>query len=214
VFDQVGDQLIWTVEELQPGDRSRINFEVRPDTAPEQGMQFLNLVEAPVAGDVYPNDNYDEVVAGTGPDIYIKKWLSGGRPTPGGIVTFTVEFGNQNQWPWDSNGDSFIVDTLPPGMTFLTATHPDDPGQEWVPQITGNELEWTWHSMWNGSWWRFDLGVQIADTVEVDDILVNYIEAWSGMDWDADEANNTDEASIVIESGANQTYLPLVLRNY
>jgi uncharacterized repeat protein (TIGR01451 family) len=210
-FDQVGNQLIWTLEEVQPGDRSRINFEVRLDTPPGQGKQFTNLLAAPVEDDVYPDDNYDQVMAGTGPDIYVKKWLSGGKPTPGGIVTFTVEFGNRNQWPWDSSGDSFIIDTLPPEMSFVAATHPDDPSQPWWPQIAGNELEWSWGSMWNGNWWRFDLGVQIADTVETGDVLVNRVEAWSWGDLDADETNNTDDVSLRIE--LTRLYLPLVVRN-
>jgi len=211
-FEQVGNQLIWTLEELQPGDRSRIRFEVRLDSAPAQGKQFVNLLEAPIDGDVYPDDNYADVTAGTGPDIYVKKWISGGQPTPGGTVTFTVEFGNQNQWPWDSTGDSRIVDTLPPEMSFVTATHPDDPSQEWLPYIDGNELQWDWGWMGHQNWWRFYLVVDIADTVETGDVLVNRIEAWSNADWDADELNNIFDLPMTIT--LNKIYLPIVLKNH
>jgi len=211
-FEQVGNQLIWTLEELQPGDRSRIRFEVRLDSAPAQGKQFVNLLEAPIDGDVYPDDNYADVTAGTGPDIYVKKWISGGQPTPGGTVTFTVEFGNQNQWPWDSTGNSRIVDTLPPEMSFVTATHPDDPSQEWLPYIDGNELQWDWGWMGHQNWWRFYLVVDIADTVETGDVLVNRIEAWSNADWDADELNNIFDLPMTIT--LNKIYLPIVLKNH
>ena len=85
------------------------------------------------------------------------------------------------------------------------------PGQEWLPEIAGNELQWTWGSMWNGNWWRFDLGVRIADTVETGDVLVNRVEAWSWGDLDADETNNTDDVSLRIE--LTRLYLPLVVRN-
>jgi hypothetical protein len=212
-FEQVGDQLIWTLEELQSGDRSRIGFEVRLDTAPAQGEQFVNLVEAPIVGDVHADDNEYELMAGTGPDVYAKKWISGGLPTPGGRVTFTVEFGNQNQWPWDSSGDSRIVDTLPPEMTFVTATHPDDPGQPWEPVfLPDNKLQWDWGGMNHENWWRFYLVVDIASTVEAGDVLVNTIEAWSNMDWDADDLNNVYDLPVTVSM--NKVYLPIVLKNH
>jgi uncharacterized repeat protein (TIGR01451 family) len=211
-FDQVGNQLIWTLEEVQPGDRSRIKFEVRLDSAPAQGEQFVNLVQAPIVDDVHADDNEYEAMAGTGPDIYAKKWISGGQPTPGARITFTVEFGNQNQWPWDSSGDSRIVDTLPPEMTFVTATHPDDPGQEWLPSIDGNELQWDWGWMNHENWWLFYLVVDITGTVEAGDLLVNRIEAWSPADWDADDLNNVYDLPVTIT--LNKVYLPLVLKNH
>ena len=201
-------------EELDQGNTARIRFYVDLDTPGEQGLCFDNHVEAPIDGDVWPDDNYDQVAACTGPDIYAKKWISGGQPTPGGTVTFTVEFGNQNQRPWDSSGDSRIVDTLPPEMTFVTATDPNDPSQEWLPSINGQELRWDWGWMGHENWWRFDLVVDIADTVEVGDVLTNTIEAWSNDpgDLEADYDNNVYDLPVTVT--LNKVYLPIVLKNY
>ena len=132
-------------------------------------LSFTNTVEAPVPDDVYPADNSAQAMASTGPDIYVKKWLSGGEPEPGEIVTFTVEFGNRNDWPWDSDDQygSAITDTLHAHMAFVKATDPDDPSETWTPDILpGNVLRWGWGNMSHDSWWRFNVVAQITDTVK------------------------------------------------
>jgi uncharacterized repeat protein (TIGR01451 family) len=207
-------QLICTVSRLEPGWSSRIKFhaDLAPGIVGDKGLSFLNVAEAPIDDDVYPEDNYAEVTANTGPDIYAKKWISGGQPTPGGTVTFTVEFGNQNQRPWDSSGDSRIIDTLPPEMTFVTATDPDDPSQEWLPNIDGNELQWDWGWMNHENWWRFYLVVDIAGTVEAGDVLTNTVEAWSNDpgDLEGDYDNNVYDLPVTVT--LNKVYLPIVLK--
>jgi uncharacterized repeat protein (TIGR01451 family) len=198
-------QLIFWVDELWPGNTAKVGFNANLDGGiiGEQGLAFTNVVEAPVPDDVNPADNYDEITAYTGPDVYIEKWLSEGEVLPGEIVTFTVEFGNQNFWPW--NGDdqygSHITETLPAGMSFITATAPWDSNEVWVPEIIdGNTIVWGWGTMWSNSTWWFDLVVQIADTVEGGDVLVNQIEAYGDSpddveyNWD----NNVYELPLTI----------------
>ena len=196
-------QIVFWVEEIYPGDTGRINLEVDldGDIIGDQGLAFTNLVEAPIPGDVYPDDNYDEVTAYTGPDVYVEKWLSGGEPRPGEIVTFTVEFGNANSWPWNTGPDSHITDTLPAEMTFITATTQWDPSQHWMPNILpGNVLEWDWGHVWPDHWWRFDIVVQITDTVEGGDVLTNVIEMYSDdpNDVEYDYDNNVFKLPVTI----------------
>ena len=116
-------------------------------------------------------------------------------------MTFTVEFGNRNQWPWhgDSSCGSHITDTLPPEMTFVHAIAPWDP--HWIPdQLPGNVLEWEWGSMGSHSIWRFDLVVQITDTVEGGDVITNAIEAYGDSPNDVEPFwdNNVFELPITI----------------
>ena len=137
-FNQVGNQLIWTIDRLDTTWSSGLRYQVDidGDLIGVEGLCFLNAAEAPIPDDVWPADNYDEVPACTGPDVYVEKWLSGGEPVPGEILTFTVQFGNQSRWPW--NGDdqygSHITETLPTGMTFITATAPWNPDDVWHPE--------------------------------------------------------------------------------
>ena len=87
--------------EIQPGWNWWLDFDVDLDgNIGVQGLVFTNTIEAPLAEDIYPDDNYDEEIAMTGPDVFIEKWLSGGEPRPGEIITFTVMFGNHHGWPW------------------------------------------------------------------------------------------------------------------
>jgi uncharacterized repeat protein (TIGR01451 family) len=198
-------QLIWTISRLEPTWSAGLNFQVDLDgeIIGQQGLAFTNLLEAPIPGDVYPGDNYDQVTAYSGPDVYVEKWLSGGEPRPGAIVTFAVEFGNKNVWPWDGdpNYGSHITDTLPPEMTFITATAPWDPNQPWTPNILpGNVLEWGLWPMWNNSWWQFDIVAQITDTVEGGSVITNVVEAYgdSPSDVEPDWENNVFALPVTI----------------
>ncbi len=139
----------------------------------------------------------------TGPDVFIEKWLSGGEPRPGEIVTFTVMFGNHNGWPWDGDDQfsSHITDTLPAEMTFITTTAPWNPADTWTPDvIVDNQLVWGWGPMWANSIWFYDIVVQITDTVVSGDVLTNIIEAYgdSPNDIEANWDNNVFALPVTI----------------
>lgn len=182
-LDAPNRQFVVWAESLDPGNTGHFGFWVDLDGSLHgvEGLAFTNTVAAPWPGDVYPADNTDVEISYTGPDVYIEKWLSGGVPKPGAIVTFTVVFGNRNQWPWDGDPayGSHITDTLPPEMTFVNANAPWDPSQSWMPtELPGNVLVWGWGTMWNNSRWTFDVAVRITDTVEGGDVLTNVIAAY------------------------------------
>ena len=205
-FDPVGDQLLWVVSELDPGWSSSIQFQVNLDEPliGVQGLAYTNTVEAPLDGDVWTPDNSYSITAYTGPDIYAEKWLSGGEPRPGEIVTFTVKFGNQNRGPWGSDPNpeppTNIIDTLPEAMTFITATAPWNPEDRWQPdEIVGGSVIWGWGPMDTGSMWLFDVVARISDTVESGDVITNTIEAVSnGGDVDPLPGNNSFDLPLTI----------------
>lgn len=199
----LGDQLVWTIPELYPGQSSGLAFDLDLDGSVIgiPGLAYTNTADAPIPGDVSPADNHTTIVPVTGPDLYVDKWLSGGIPRPGEIVTFTIEMGNQNTWPWWANGPITLTEILPPAMTFITATAPWDPNQAWPPAILpGGELAWGWGDMCTNCWWQFNLVVQIADTVQAWDILPNTIELFSAnpndLEWNY--ANNTHTTDVII----------------
>ncbi|MEE8390525.1 MAG: PKD domain-containing protein, partial [Anaerolineae bacterium] len=174
-------QIIFWLESLDPGETASINFQVDLDGAIHgvQDLFFTNTLEAPISGDVYPADNSDQVVAYAGPDVYAEKWLSGGEPHPGEVVTFTVKFGNRNAWPgMDPSYGSYITDTLPPAMEYITATAPWDPNQRWDPdEITGTtSIRWGWGTLWPNDANYFDIVARITDTAQSGDVITNVIE--------------------------------------
>ncbi|MFC1997043.1 hypothetical protein ACFLXI_05480 [Chloroflexota bacterium] len=215
--DGPNNQVVFWLDELGPGETANVGFAVDldGDKIGEQGLSFINSLEAPIPDDVDLTDNYAEVTATTGPDIYIEKWVSDGEPRAGEIITFTVEFGNHSKSPWDSDHESgsHITEILPEGMSFISASAPWNPDEVWAPDLVdGNTIQWDWGPMWSQATWYFDLTVQIADTVGVDDVLTNRIEAYSDGP-DDKEYNLDNNVSVVpVEMIHFDLYLPLIMR--
>ena len=214
--DVGADQVFFWVDYLNPRDIASLSYQadLDADVVGDLGLTFTNMAEAPVTGDVNPADNTASVTAFTGPDIFIDKWLGGGKLEPGEIITYTVEFGNLNKWPWvgDTSVGSHITDTLPAGATFLYATAPWNINDTWEPEsIEGNVIRWGWGPMWPESTWRFDIVVQLADDLEENSVLTNTIEAYS----DDPEAfdffweNNFDEVTFMIDMYPFEYFLPM-----
>jgi uncharacterized repeat protein (TIGR01451 family) len=196
-------QIAFWVDWLNPGETASLSFHLNldDDLIGQQGLLFTNLLDAPLDGDVYPADNHDEVTAMTGPDVYIEKWLAQGEPKPGEQVTFRVRFGNANQWPWngDMNYGSHITETLPAGMTFVEATWIN--GDVWEPELVdGNTVVWGAWTMWSSSSYEFNLTVQLDESVQGGDVLVNTIEAYGDSPTDIDPylANNLFELPVTV----------------
>ncbi|MGD2146333.1 MAG: hypothetical protein PVH41_06550 [Anaerolineae bacterium] len=210
-------QFTFWVEALDPGGTSHFGFWVDLDDAirGQQGLVFTNTVHGAWPGDVFPADNGEVELAFTGPDVYVEKWLSGGQPKTGELVTFTVEFGNRNLEPWNGDGQfgSHITDTLPAEMRLVDVVAPWDP--HWMPyEQEGNVLTWEWDAMWSESRWRFDVVAQITDTVRGGDVIVNRVEAGGDSPGDIEPYydNNVFELPITL-LGPRGVYLPLIVKN-
>jgi uncharacterized repeat protein (TIGR01451 family) len=198
-------QLVWWIERMYPGDNANIIYQVDLDSpyAGQQGLAFTNQVEAPIPGDVVPEDNSDQLTVYTGPDVFVEKWLSGGEIEPGQLVTFTVRFGNSALQPWntDTGVGSFITDSLPAEMSYVRASAPWDWDQTWDPgDPDSKQLEWGWDTMWADSTWIFELVAQIRDTVQGGDAFTNTIEAYSENpgDLDLDWGNNVSQVPMLV----------------
>jgi uncharacterized repeat protein (TIGR01451 family) len=213
------NQLIFWVDWLNPGENASLSYEVDLDEEyiGQLGLTYTNQAVAPIPGDVNPADNTVETTAFTGADVYIEKWLSGGDLLPGEVITFTVEFGNRNQWPWngDQSWDSHITDTLPAEMTFLYATAPWNANYTWDPEsIVDGVIRWGWGPMWAQNSWRCDIVVQLADDLEDGAVLTNLIEAYGDNpdDFDFDWGNNLFESTVIIDLPLFDLFLPVIIR--
>ena len=213
--------LSWDLPDLEPGWSGGLWFNVDLDQI-EQGDSYTNLAEADVPDDKWPDDNTSEVTAYTGPDMFIEKWLSGGEVRPGEIVTFTVQFGNHNKWPWSTDPDppdppTTITDILPDELTFVTATSPWNPDEEWLPgEPNGNTLSWGFGPLHPESWWTFQIVAEVAEDAEEDAIIVNTVQVHSNSLNDVDPlpGNNSFDLNLTVLPGDYYIYLPIVLKNY
>ncbi len=107
-------------------------------------------------------------------DVEIDKWSEVSDPLPGEEFVYGVRWCNNRG---AHVGPVWLTDTLPAGMTFITATAPWDPNQSWTPNsLPGNVFEWNAGPMWSDSTRYFDIVVQITDTATAGDVLTNTIE--------------------------------------
>ncbi|OGO29456.1 MAG: hypothetical protein A2136_04235 [Chloroflexi bacterium RBG_16_54_11] len=201
--DEANHQVTYYLDGLNEGETASAMFvaELPPELVGVQGQAYFNQVDISDFGDVAPEDNHDEVTAYTGPDTFVRKWLKEGEVQSGRTVTYTVEFGNQNKWPWDSDPSvgSHITETLPAGMTFVEAIGYWDPATTWEPEsVDGQQIVWGWGPMWANQTWTFDLVVQVDDGLLPGVELLNTIDAWGDnpSDFDIDPSNNHFEYSL------------------
>jgi uncharacterized repeat protein (TIGR01451 family) len=208
--DPANHTLTVTLETMNPGDRLDFNFLTITDTEPLPfGLIFTNTVEVGYApDDANPEDNTDNAILTTGPDLYVTKELVAGNFLPGELVTFSLAFGNNNenwQWWWNMMGDAWLTDTLPAEMAYVTSTVRycgEDRWCPWMPTIDGNDLTWQLGPMNGGEYNEFHLTVRITDTVDGLDSFTNWVEIASdqpAVDIEPFYSNNVDSYDVVID---------------
>ncbi|MFZ5808602.1 MAG: hypothetical protein ACOY16_04890 [Chloroflexota bacterium] len=213
-------QVVVWVEEIIPKETANVvlKFNLDGSVIGERGLAFTNQLSAPWDGDVDLSDNENQATAYSGADIFIEKWLSGGKLEPGEMVTFTVKFGNHSFSPWNSDEsfDSKITDTLPEKMTFIRAAAPWDYDEDWGPnELPGNGFEWGWGPMWAESTWYFQIVAQIEDTLWVGEVVTNTIRAYSDnpdeveLSW---ENNVCEVPMLIVDPNLTRLFLPIILR--
>jgi uncharacterized repeat protein (TIGR01451 family) len=215
-FNQAGNQLTWTLSQLEPTWSSEIYFEVDLDGVliGEQGLAFTNTVEAPLTGDVYPADNVHALVTYTGPDLYAQKWLSEGELMPGQRITLTVRFGNLSPGPWrvDDQASVRLRDRLPAGMTYVAAYWPDgNPNDPWDYDPVGGIVVWDFGSLGSDDQRAFYLVLDLDQDIALGE-RINRLEIYEvpQLDIDPVPGNNTSNYPMII---GKRLYLPLVLKN-
>ena len=128
------------------------------------------------------------------------------------MITYTVEFGNANRWPWngDQNYGSHITDTLPVGMTFVRAIPYWNATKIWEPErINGQQIVWGWGTMWAEQTWSFDIVAKINDDVASGQELLNVIEAWGDSPTDIDINPNNNHFEYRLYTNLYNIFMPV-----
>jgi uncharacterized repeat protein (TIGR01451 family) len=215
-WNLTGNQFTVTFDELEMGGTRWLNLWLDvPDVA--NGTLFTNNAEITIpSGDVNPADNSDTLVVGTGPDLSVRKWQSGGpsRPEPGDLVTFTLHLENHAQ-AWGTAGDVWITDTLPAGLEFVSARErlcegyfcPRDPDR-----IVGNAFAWSFGTLGNNNWRDLEITALVADTVHAAASLLNTATTRSTDPGDVEPNYADNTSSFTVRVAGAIRYLPLILR--
>ena len=216
--DAPNHRILIPLEDIDPGSSYCYDFGFDLDSGivGVEGLGFTNTLAAPMDDDTYPADNVSNIVARSGPDLSVEKRLSGGEPLPAEVVTFTVRFGNTNVWPWSTEGDStYLTDTFPSGMTFISATAPWDPGQTWWPdEVSGDAVRWRCGDVGGEDWREFKIFARISDTVAGGSVLTNTVEMYSASSEDVEFDYSNNVFALPLTVGRARVYLPLVTRAY
>lgn len=203
-------QLIFWGRQIDPGGTANLGFRVNLDSSAvkKKGLTFTNHVLAPILGDVTPADNFDQVTAFTGPDLWVKKSLLGGDLTPGGVITYSLKFGNDqrgNAWWWNLQGNAILTDTLPAGVEYLSADMYYCGMVKWCSfgpnLLPGNKFVWPLWQFKGGMHNEIRLRVRIPNSATGLDTLVNQLDIGSDQsqnDGEHDYANNHDSLSLPI----------------
>jgi uncharacterized repeat protein (TIGR01451 family) len=203
--DPGSNVLTATFAYLEPGETTWFDFAaiIPGEGRAPSGLIFTNTAEVrPVAAETNPDDNLDEVVLTTGPDLFVEKELAGGQLRPGGLVTFSLRYGNdrpEHQWWWDLQGDGLLTDTLPAELDYVSAQIFDcgdqGPWCDFDPlQIEGRDLLWI-VTPTVGTSNELRLTARISEGVDGDAILTNRVEIGSSepiSDSEAYTDNNLD----------------------
>jgi len=200
-----------TYQWLEPGGTTWLNFGAIVSGVNELpfGLIFTNTVEVPeVQDETNIDDNVDQVVLSTGPDLYIEKELVAGDLLPGELITFMLTFGNDrhgHEWWWNMQHNAVLTDVLPTGLEFVSAAlHNCFSDGLWCdapPDQDGDVLVWDLWPIGSGGRNEIALTVRITDTAEGDDVFANWAEIQSSepmTDVEPFYDNNVDRVDVVI----------------
>jgi uncharacterized repeat protein (TIGR01451 family) len=168
------------------------------------GTWFTNTVEVTTPPeDVNPADNTDSLSSGTGPDLMVDKWLAGGSPLPGEMLTYTLHFAHNAQ-QWGTSGDVWLTDTLPAGTEFVGAvqrlcgdSYFCDRGPDWQD---GSMIAWNYGRWWPGEWNDLLVTVRLTDTAEGGTLLTNTVKIATNDPANDVEPNVNDNTDSVVST--------------
>ena len=207
-------RLVASVLGIPAGASGGFGFPLQLDPAliGQRGMAFTCALEASAPGDVYPGDNRLELAAYSGPDVYVRQWLSGGALDLGELVTLTCEFGNSNRW-WGTQAGIHITSTLAPGLEFVNAWNPNDWTTEWQPDRSANgDLVWSWGAAEPESRWAFRMAARVSGSLPCGAPLIHTLRAYSDHPGDAEFFldNNVSALRVRQPGNACRLFLPVV----
>lgn len=203
--DAVARQIVWTLpDQISAGSNGGGWVVVNVDPAIAKGRWLTNTLDiSQPIGEIAPDDNRAYAVLTTGPDLYVTKTADRATVKPNDLITFTLSFGNQAQRGMDGTlGRVRLIDTLPAGLTYVTAAWHDCPTCTLDPfLVTEQQAFYDFDPMPNGWWNAIDVTARITTTAQGGEVFVNHASIASRnvtADVDPITANNTASAQTLL----------------
>ena len=204
---EAGGQITVTLEHLKPSESAWMHVWLQADPALGWGDWFTNTVEVTaVPEDTNSDDNVSSAALGVGPDLVLEKRLLGDTSDgvrPGDLLTYTLHF--RNNTLFSTNGEVWITDTLPSGLSFVSAAWwmcGDHYLCDAPPNAQeGRTLGWNWNPGGNvgGYWWQdVIVTVRVDDDVPGGTVLYNAAEIASVDPTDVEPAMANNRAGVEV----------------
>jgi uncharacterized repeat protein (TIGR01451 family) len=198
---------VFTVNQLNAGETLMINLELNLASilVDQPGLLFTNTLTATLPpGDTDPVDNAATAVAFSGPDLYAIQHVADTVASPGKVITYQLEYGNHSDM-WDAQGNTtWLVESLPAGMTLVSANPAPD-------MILGNYLVWLNGRL--GRSWRnvIEMTVQLTTTVKGGDSFISVLSIHDSNSASVEPYydNNTD---VAVVAAPYHCYVPVLMR--
>lgn len=203
-----GTNLSWTIASLAPGASGIITLtatldnRIGPNTTLTNQAGITSNPQEPV--DNRQDNTASQSLITEGPaDLTVSStWPTTDHPGPGGMFTYEITYSNIGA---DDASDVKITDTLPPGVTLVSASAP---GTSFNNASSGN-LVWTDTLLPYQESGTITLVVKISDSVATGSTLTNKITV-SSNPADSPTNNNSEQKSLTV--GNRQLFLPLIVK--
>ncbi len=187
--------LVFYTAEMEPNEPHWIDYRVDLDNVAlgDPEMTFVNMVEAPYGGDMYPVDNYATLTVHKRPNAWLEKWVEGNWQTaPGSTVVYKLRYHN------DGGGVAsgmVLTDTLPAGTTYVA--------DSLEGTVSGDQVSWNLPTLNPGEW--CDILLVLRHTASAGQTLHNEADIYV-VD-DAEPWNNHAEADVHVADGQPELYI-------
>jgi uncharacterized repeat protein (TIGR01451 family) len=185
-------QLVFSTDYLGASWTGGVGFRVELDSEVIgiPGMAFTNTVQAPVPGDVYADDNYDEVVAYSAlpaPDVEVEKWVEGNGAAHDGPVVFTIRCYNHG----NGVAEAIVVTDTLQNTSYIT----DSSGVQ--ANVGAGVVSWTLPPLDPGHVAQFQ--IVLSHTASASDTVRNQVDIH--VPNDSYSGNHHAEAEVHITDG-------------
>ncbi len=206
--DVSGQRAVFTISQIDAGGTTGIRLQLNVDGpyVDQPGLLFTNTLTATsLQGDVNPSDNAYRGVVFSGADLYAVNHVASGKPGPGKVITYLLEYGNRSDMSDAAGSITQLVDQLPAGMQYISAKPAPN-------LVLGNSLVWNNNRMDKG--WRstIELSVRITTTAKPGEIFTTTLSI-SDSNPTTNEpyyGNNTSSAAVQID--CKRVFVPMVRR--
>ncbi|MBN1890572.1 MAG: DUF11 domain-containing protein [Thermoflexales bacterium] len=204
-LEQSGDQLVWRIGDLAPGQYGYVYPRVRVAETAAPGQVLTNVVRTSTSDeDIQPSNNVatdTSSVADPTRDMTARKWLSSGAPVAGQTFRYGISFENEGN---STARGILVTDTLPAGASYVSwygsFYNPRYQRLEEMitPTVRGGQVIWQINPLLADGYGYIYPTFHLADSASPGEVLTNVVRvSTTDVDVDAGDDAYTHTATVI-----------------